>query len=148
MKIVEQAARVLDLLAEKEAAAGVAKLASKAYEEAKVAMIDRLVEEEMQNVKLASGECLALSRSAFFQKVEGFTTDEICEAMKLHGLGDLVKETYAANTLKAYVQELHDKQEDPVDDLVSLLPEALREMFKAGQDAPSLSVTGRKKKKI
>lgn len=147
MKLAEMAAFVLEKMAEKEAAAAVAKQTGQAFEDAKAALVARLSDEGMQNLKLPSGECLALKRSAFFSKVDGFTTDDICEAMKANGLADLVKETFAATTLKAYVQEMHDRAEDPVDNLVDLLPEALREMFRAGEDAPTLSITGRKKRK-
>ena len=144
--LIQQAESLLVLLDLKRLQAKAAKEASAAYAEAVEAMVTRLADEGMQNVKLSTGECIALSRSAYFKRAGDSTTEDICEVMKACGLADLVKETFNANTLKAYVQELHDQAEDPVDDLVTLLPEQLQPLFISGQDQPTLSVTGRKTK--
>jgi len=148
MKLLEQAEALVALYVAKREAGDAAKAASAEYQSAMEAMAIRLAEEGLQNVKLATGETIKLTRSAYFRMADGFTTEQVVEAFKRNELGDLVKETYAAQTLKAYVSELHDQTDEVVDDLTTLLPEELQPMFISGVESPTVGVTGVKKKKM
>lgn len=59
----------------------------------------------VQSVSLATGEQFYRYRAVYVNKRGEVSTERICSALKEHALGDLVSETYGAQTLKAVVSE-------------------------------------------
>lgn len=135
MRIIDQAEELLSLKRESDEATGVAKDLAAKFREAKAAMAVRLAEEGMQNLKLATGETVFLTRQVQFNKRKEFTTEQICEALQACGMGDFVHAAYSPATIKAYVREADAATEDIHEDLTELLPEGVRSMFQSYEEA-------------
>lgn len=87
-------------------------------------LVDLFVEHGMQNLSL-DGKTVYLHRSTFAQRKAGATAEDVKDALRAAGQGDLVTETVNAQTLSAYVRDILDSDEggqlpDPLDEVLEL----------------------------
>ena len=115
---------------ELRSAADVSEAEMKAYKEEAATIEAQLVEmftdAELQNINV-DGKTLYLHRSVFAQRKPGATAEDVIEALRAAGAGDLVKDNVASQTLSAYVRELTEDDDAPG------LPEEVAAVLEAGE---------------
>ena len=99
-----------ELLDQKEALTDAAKANNKRIEEIRDALAARMMEEEVTKVS-RSGFSYSLSEKTKFSKKAGME-EELFEALRMNGLGDLIVPAVAPQTLQAAMKNLMEENGD------------------------------------
>ena len=75
-------------------------------------LVEAFADAGVQNVNV-DGKTVYLHRSVYAQRKPGVTTDDVKQALRDAGVGELVTETVNSNTLSAYVRELTEDDDAP-----------------------------------
>jgi hypothetical protein len=75
-------------------------------------LIEAFADAGLQNVNI-DGRTVYLHRSVFAMRRPGVTAEDVIEALRADGAGDLVRDTVNANTLSAWVRELCEDDDAP-----------------------------------
>lgn len=94
------------------------KALNREIDETEQALVDAMLEEEMQNF-VRAGQMFSLQTKTYANAVPE-RKQELLAWLKKNGYGDLVQETVNANSLAAFVRELLEEADE--------LPEELREL--------------------
>lgn len=96
---------------------------------AKIAAIEPLLREEMSMCGMQNARCDGLTvfikTDQYVSKKAEFTTEQVCDVLRTHGLDYMVGEAYSAATLKSKVVEWLKEGHD--------VPEKLAEMLNIGK---------------
>ena len=121
-------------LENKEKADENAKEAGRILEEAKKQLINEMILSEDMDV-LHDGLVYSLANKTRYTKVGGCDEEEFFEALREHGLGDIIKPSVNANTLSSAVRELalenaarlaQESREQVQGELEPVLPDGLQ----------------------